>query len=68
MESVSWGWIPGLAQSNVCEAIVVAEGYVERPVSVKGAAIEADVLLESLEKKGSLVDGGFCFARHEGLS
>ena len=59
--------IPGLAQLNVCETIVVAEGYVERAVSIQGAAIEADVLLEGLEKECSLVDGGFCFARHGGL-
>ena len=43
------GWVPGLAQADVCNAIVVWEGYVEVAVSIKGAAVEADVLLESLE-------------------
>ena len=57
-------WIPRLAQADVCDAIVVAEGYVEVAVSVQRAAVEADVLLEGLEEKGALVDGGFCFARH----
>lgn len=56
--------VPRLAQANVCDAIVVAEGYVEVAVSIQGAAIETDVVLESLEEKSALIDGGFCFARH----
>ena len=60
--------IPRLAQSNVCDAIVVAEGYVELAVSIEGTTVEADLLLESLEEEGSVVGGGFCFARHEDLS
>lgn len=58
--------LPSLAQANVCKAIVVAEGYVEGAVSIEGTAIEADVLVESLEEKGPLIDGRFCFARHGG--
>ena len=42
----------------------MAEGYVERAVSIKGAAIEADVLVERFEEKDALVGGGVCFARH----
>ena len=57
-------WVPGLAQADVGHAIIVREGYVEVAVSIEGAAVEADVLLESLEKKSAFVDGGFCFARH----
>ena len=57
--------IPRLAQSNICDAIVVTEGYVEVTVSIKGAAVDADIFLESLEEKGPVVDGGICFARHE---
>ena len=60
--------IPRLAQSNVCDAILVAEGYVELAVSIEGTAVEANVLLESLKEEGSVVDGGFCFARHEELT
>ena len=60
--------IPCLAQPNVCDAIFVAKGYVEGAVGIKGAAIEADVLLQSLEEKGPVVDGGICFARHEDSS
>lgn len=56
--------IPRLAQSNVCDAILVAEGYVELAVSIEGTAVEADVLLESLKEEGPVIDGGFCFARH----
>lgn len=59
-------YIPRLAQSNVGDAIDVAEGYVEVAVSIEGAAVEADVLLEGLEDKSAVVDGGFCFTRHEG--
>ena len=58
------GKIPRLAQSNICKAIVVAEGYVEVAVGVQGTAIEADVFLESLEDESAVVDGGFCLARH----
>ena len=57
--------IPRLAQSNVCNTILVAEGYVEFAVSIEGTAVEADVLLESLKEEGSVIDGGFYFARHE---
>ena len=57
--------IPRLAQSNVCDAILVAEGYVELAVSIEGTAVEADVLLEGLKEEGSVIDGGFRFARHE---
>ena len=57
--------IPRLAQSNVCDAIIVAEGYVELAVSIEGTAVETDVLLKSLKEEGSFIDGGFCFARHE---
>lgn len=57
--------IPRLAQSNICDAIVVAEGYVEVAVSIKGAAIETNVLLEGLEEKSAVVDGRFGFTRHE---
>ena len=62
---MSLRWIPRLAQSNVCDAILVAEGYVKLAVSIEGTAIEADVLLESLKEEIPVVDGGFCFARHE---
>lgn len=48
--------IPRLAQANVGNAIVVAERDVEVAVRIEGAAIEADVLVESLEEKGLLVD------------
>ena len=57
-------WVPGLAQADVGNAIVVWEGDVEAAVRIEGAAVEADVLLESLEEKSAFVDGGFCFARH----
>lgn len=56
--------VPRLAQPHVCDAILVAKGDVEVAVSIKGAAVEADILLERLEEKGALVDGGFGFARH----
>ncbi len=56
--------VPRFAQAYVCDAIVVAEGYVEGAVGVEGAAIEADVLVESLEEEGAVIDGGFWFARH----
>ena len=56
--------LPRLAQANVCNAIVVAEGYVKVAVSIKGAAIETEIFLESLEEKSALIEGGFCFARH----
>ena len=59
------GYIPRLAQANVCEAIVVAEGYFQVAVGMQGTAIEADVFLESLEDESAVVDGGFCLARHE---
>lgn len=49
-------WLPGVAQANVCKAIVVAEGDVEVAVSIKGTAIEADVVVESLKEKGALID------------
>ena len=42
-------WVPCLAQADVGNAIVVLEGYVEVAVSIKGATVEADVLLKSLE-------------------
>ena len=42
-------WVPGLAQADVGNAIVVREGNVEVAVRIEGAAVEADVLLESLE-------------------
>ena len=42
-------WVPGLAQADVGNAIVVWERDVEVAVSIEGAAVEADVLLESLE-------------------
>ena len=58
------GGIPCLAQANVCEAIVVAEGYVQVAVNMQGTAIEADVFLESLEEESAVVDGGFYLARH----
>ena len=57
-------WVPRLAQANVCNAIVVAERDVDVTVNIKGAAIEAKILLKRLEEKGPLVDGGFRFARH----
>ena len=62
---VSLRRIPGLAQPNVCDAILVAKGYVEWAVSIEGTAVEADVLLKSLKEEGAVIDGGFCFARHE---
>ena len=65
LDFVSLRRIPRLAQSNVCDAILVAKGYVELAVSIEGAAVEADVLLESLKEEGAVIDGGFCFARHE---
>ena len=58
------GWVPGLAQADVGNAIVVGEGDVEVAVGIEGAAVEADVLLKSLEEKSAFVDGGFCFTRH----
>ena len=65
LDFMSFRRIPCLAQSNVCDAILVAEGYVELAVSIEGTAVEADVLLESLKEEGPVIDGGFCFARHE---
>ena len=62
--STSWRWVPRLAQANVCNAILVAKGDVEVTVSIKGATVEANILLERLEEKGALIDGGFSFARH----
>lgn len=56
--------VPRLAQPDVCNAIVVSEGYVKVAVSIKGAAIEANIFPESLELKSAFVDGWFCFARH----
>ena len=61
-------WVPRLAQANVCNAKVVGEGDVEVTVSIHGAAIEANVVLDSLEEKSTLVEGWFCFARHTYLS
>lgn len=58
------GDIPRLAQPNIGDAIVVAEGYVELAVGIKGAAIEANVFLEGLEEKSAVIYGGFCFTRH----
>lgn len=58
------GRIPRLAQANVCNAMVLTEGYVEVAVCIEGTAIEADILVKSSEEESALVDGGFWFARH----
>lgn len=64
--SMFWaGIIPRLAQSHISDAVLVAEGYVEVAVSIKSTAIEADVLVQSLEEKSTFVGGGFYFARHD---
>ena len=56
--------VPRLAQTNICEAIVVAERYVQVAIGMQGTAVEADVFLDSLEEERAVVDGGFYLARH----
>ena len=56
--------IPRFAQANIGSAVVVAEGYIKAAIGIKGATIETDIFLESLEEKSPFVDGRFYFTRH----
>ncbi len=56
--------VPRLAQSHVCDSVLVAEGKFHVPEGIEGAAIESDVLSQCLEDERALVETGFCFSRH----
>ena len=56
--------IPGLAEPDVRDAVLVAERDVEVAEGIEGAAVDADVLAQSFEDEGALVERGFCFSRH----
>ena len=56
--------VPRLAQSHVCDSVLVAEGKLHVAEGIEGAAIESDVLSQCLENERALVETGFCFSRH----
>lgn len=56
--------LPRLAQLDIRDSIFVAKGESDITEGFKGAAVQANILLESFEYESPLIVRGFCFSRH----
>lgn len=56
--------LPRLAQLDIRDSIFVAKGELDITEGFKGAAVQANILLESFEYESPLIVRGSCFSGH----
>lgn len=56
--------LPRLAQSDIHDSIFVAKGELDITEGFEGAAVQANILLESFKYESPFIVRGFCFSRH----